>query len=169
MGRLKLIDNILHSDFKANTSTLEEPAASMSIEVDKRGCNAILYKFDKELSRDYRGGLFPFFEKKKGVCKICDYIIFAEKDSKITALVVEMKKGRQGTFPQLRAAECFVHYVINTLNRVHSLNLKIEIRKVSIHEFKIRKRSTKPKEVEFDELNHCDFRESRFFVASFLK
>lgn len=168
MSKLKLIDNILHSDFIATNSKLEEPEVSMSIDVDKRGCNAVLYKFDKKLGKDYKGGLFPFFAKNKGVCKNCDYIIFAERKSKLTVLVIELKKGKQQTFPQLKAAECFVKYIIDTLNRINDMNLEVEIRKVSIHEIKLKKRSTKPKEIFFDDLNHCVFRNNKFYIASFL-
>ena len=168
MSKLKLINNILHSDFVAPNLKLEEPAASMSIDVDKRGCNAVLYKFDKLLGRDYKGGLFPFFAKNKGVCKSCDYIIFAEQNSKITVLVVELKKGSQQTFPQLKAAECFVKYIIDTLNRINGMNLEVEIKKVSIHEIRLKKRSTKPKEIVFDQMNHCIFQNNKFYISSFL-
>ncbi|AMM51871.1 hypothetical protein TH61_12745 [Rufibacter sp. DG15C] len=142
----------------------------MNIPIDKRGgCKIINYKFDKELSKDYKGGLFPFFAKTKGICSICDYIIFAEKDKTLYALIIELKRGRNTTTPQLNAAECFVNYIINTTNRIHKTNLNPLIRKISIHEYKLKKRNTVSREINYDSNYHHDFKHDIFLVSSFLK
>jgi len=98
----------------------------------------------------------------------CDYIVFAERGTHLFALIVELKTSAQGTMPQLNAGECFVDYVINTVNRINKTNHTIIKRKISIREFE-RKRKTKIKEVEYDQYNHHFFEQDKFRIVSFLK
>lgn len=166
---LKDIDNVLNTDFKTNKTYLEEESASMKIEVDRRGCQVLFYKLDKQLGREYKGGLFPFFAKNSGVCRVCDYLIFVKRDAHFFVLIVELKRGDQQTMPQLDAGECFVDYVISTMNRVNKQNVKATIRKISIQEFRIKKKKTKMKEIEYDEYNHYHLKSNKFHIAAFLK
>jgi hypothetical protein len=162
------INDILESDFCHNdTTVLEEESASMKVELNKRGSKILIYKFDKQLNKDFKGGLFPFLAKNKGVCSICDYIIFVEKNNNFYALIIELKKGKSSPKPQLIAAECFVNYIIATMNRVNKINSNIIIRKIGIHESR-RKWNTKMKEVEFDENNYYEFRSRTFRINAFL-
>lgn len=116
MSKLDHISSVLHNDFLSNErSALEEKSVKMKININSSGCRFILYKYDKKLKKEYKGGLFPFFAKIKGVCCICDYILFAEFNNKLFVLIIELKKGKESTLPQLKAAKNFVDYIINPL------------------------------------------------------
>ena len=163
------INDVLEEDFKAKNNALEEESVAMKIPIDARGCKILAYKFDKELGAAYKGGLFPFFKKNKGVCSVCDYLIFAERNKELYVLVVELKKGRAQTLPQLRAGECLADYIIATANRLTNKELKPIIRRISVKEFQIRKKRTKMEEVEYDEHNHSFLTSNRFHVIAYLK
>ena len=76
------------------------------------------------------------------------------------------EKREEGAF---LAAECFVKYLIDTLNRVHKISEKVEIRKISIKDDNVaRKRKTKLKEIEYDAQKHHIFKGQLFKVAGFL-
>ncbi len=169
MTNLDYFRNVLSNEFISNDTFLEEPKENMRIDLIKTGCNSFIFIFDKQLGRDYKGGMFPFFNKgEKGVCKVCDYIIFAEKSGKCFSLVIELKKGKEGTNPQLKAGVCFVDYVKSTVNRVYNKDLEIVVRKVSIKEFR-RKNRTKLKEIEYNEHNIHEFSDNRLRLQAFLK
>ena len=92
MSKLALIDYILNPDFKVNDNFLEEPSVSMKVDLIQDRCQSIVFEFDKQLGREYKGGLFPFFNSTKAkVCKVCDYIIFSEYDGNLYALIMIMK------------------------------------------------------------------------------
>jgi len=169
VNKLNDINNVLHEHFKTNKTYLEEEDASMRIEVDKRGCKSLFYKFDKQLPREYKGGLFPFFAKKKGVCQVCDYLIFAEKNNNFFVLIVELKRGKQQTMPQLDAGECFADYIIATMDRITKQQSDVTIRKISVQNYRIRKKKTKQQEIEYDENNHYHLKDNKFHIAAFLK
>lgn len=128
----------------------------MKVKLDTKGCQCQLYSFDKDLPREYRGGLFPFFNKKEGVCTVCDYTIFAQKGPKLYVVLLELKKSRQSTLPQLTAGKVFAEFIINTVNRTNKKKTKIKphIRLVSIIEENIPKKGTKEKGVVYDKNNH---------------
>lgn len=168
MSNLTLIDNVLNSDFKNKYNTLEEVSANMSIDCVTENCQSFIYNFDIELDKTFKGGFFPFFSDNKKVKKRCDYIIFSEFNGQLFALIIELKAGRQGAMPQLNAGECFVDYVINTVNRINKTSLTIEKRKISIREFK-RKKKTKLKEIKYDKDNHHFFEQHKFRIVSYLK
>jgi len=168
MSNLALIDNVLNSDFKSKYNTLEETSANMSIDCVTDNCQSFIYNFDIQLDKTFSGGFFPFFSNTKGVKKRCDYIIFSELNGQLFALIIELKAGQQGAMPQLNAGECFVDYVIDTVNRVNKTSLTIEKRKISIREFE-RKKKTKLKEIEYDQDNHHFFEQNKFRIVSYLK
>lgn len=168
MSNLELIDNVLNEQFKNKTNYLEEKAVNMKIKCDTSCCRSFIFKFDIQLDRSYKGGFFPFFSNSKGVNKRCDYIIFSEIQGKLFALIIELKAGTKGSMPQLNAGECFVDYVINTVNRVNNKSLAIEKRKISIRNFRT-KRYTRVRDVKYDQHNHHTFQQTTFRIHSFLK
>lgn len=169
MSKLSLIDYVLNTDFKINDNYLEELSVRMKIDLIKDGCQSIVFQLDKQLGREYKGGRFPFFDSTNSdVCTACDYIIFSEYKNELFALVIELKKSSRGTLPQIKAGECFVDYVISTVNRINKTNHSITKRRISIREFE-RKRKTKLKEVEYDAENHHFFDQNKMRIISFLK
>lgn len=171
MSKISLIDYVLNPDFKSNDSILLEVNSNVSMSVDliRDNCQSIVFEFDKKLEKEYKGGIFPFFNNgNSNVCKVCDYIIFAEYKNKLYALIIELKKGNCATLPQIKAGECFVDYVISTINRINKTNHTITKRRVSIKEIQ-RKRKTKLKEIEYDENNHHFFDQNKMRLVSFLK
>ncbi len=169
MIRISEFDDILESYFKEAATAFVEPSQNMRIEIVSRGCTSVVYSFDKNLGAQFKGGLFPFFAKKKSVCSVCDYIVFAIVGGDLYALVVELKKGNGNTRIQLNAAECFVNYVIATLNRIKKQNLTCKIRKISIKNPKIRKKKTKMSIPKYDNDNHFFLESSKFYISSYLK
>jgi hypothetical protein len=169
MSKLDFFRTILSEEFITNKSYLAEPKENMRVDLIKAGCNSFIFNFDKQLGKEYKGGVFPFFNcGEKGVCKVCDYVIFAEKAGKLYSLVIELKKGREGTNPQLKAGVCFVDYIKATVNRVYDKDFDLTVRKVSIKEFK-RKNRTKIKDIEYNEHNIHEFSEDKFRLQAFLK
>lgn len=170
MSNLALIDNVLNPDFKSKYNTLVEKNddVHMSIDCVTENCQSFIFDFDIQLDKTFCGGFFPFFSNNKKVKKRCDYIIFSELNGQLFALIIELKAGQQGAMPQLNAGECFVDYVIDTVNRVNNTSLAIEKRKISIREFE-RKKKTKLKEIEYDQNNHHFFEQNKFRIVSYLK
>jgi len=169
MSKIEHIDYVLNPDFKINSTELREDGASMQIELIKDRCLSIIFQLDKQLGVNYRGGIYPFFNSRNGgVCKVCDYIIFAEINNTLYSLIIELKKGESDTKPQLRAGGCFVDFVIATVNRINNTNYSIHKRFISIREFE-RKRKTKLRDIEYDENNHHFFEQNKLRIYTFLK
>lgn len=169
MSNINYFKNIFNEDFIYNESALSEPKENMSIELIKNGCVSFVFQFDKQLDKEYKGGLYPFFNRGESkVFKVCDYIIFSELKGKIYALVIELKKGKDATQPQLNAGVTFSNFVLNTVNRVYGKNFNLTIRKISIREYK-RKSKTKIKDIEYDSLNTHMFENKDFRIQAFLK
>ncbi len=159
---------VLHDDFVSPGTDFIEKDAKMKISVDKDGCQCVVYKFDKKMSRDYRGGLFPFFAKNEGVCQICDYMVFALRDGQLYCLLIELKRGKAQTMPQLRAATLFAKYVVDTINPVCNKSYNPKYRLVSIHEIKLRKKGTGARGIKYDQENHCIVRSDKFPLKMYL-
>ena len=168
MSIVNEIAAILHDDFKCKGKKFEEAEAGMKIDLDTEGCQCIIYKYDKKLGKQYKGGLFPFFAKKEGVCKISDYIVFAERNHKLYCLVIELKRGKSQTLPQLKAAKEFVRYVVNTLNRVNGKSYNPIIRLISIHEINIRKKKTQVTSIQYDANSHYNVKSNIFSLKYYL-
>jgi hypothetical protein len=169
MSKIEQIDYVLNPDFKIDASELREEGASMQIDLIKDRCISLIFQLDKQLGANYRGGVYPFFDSRNSdVCKKCDYIIFAESNNTLFSLIIELKKGKRDTKPQLKAGECFVDFVIATVNRINSTNYTINKRFISIREFE-RKRKTKLKDIEYDEYNHHFFEQNKLRIYTFLK
>lgn len=168
MSILSELATILHNDFLCEKVCFKEKDAGMKIEVDNSGCQCLIYKYDKKLGKEYKGGLFPFFAKTEGVCKVSDYIVFSERKGVLYVLIVELKRGKAQTFPQLLAAKEFVKYVIATLNRVNETSYVPEIRLISIHGINIRKKKTQETGIKYDEQSHCCVKSNRFNLKMYL-
>lgn len=112
--------------------------------------------------------VYSLFAKNEGVCKVSDYIVFAERNGSLYCLIVELKRGNSQTFPQLEAAKEFVKYIIATLNRVKNTSYKPEIRLISIHGVNIRKKKTQVSGIKYDELSHYVVKSNRFTMKMYL-
>jgi hypothetical protein len=139
MSKLNIIDSILHESFKNDTGILSEQnidKKSQSFEMKRqvvagRNIKYLIYSYDS------RRNIFPFF-KTEGVSnlkKMCDYVLFVEEGVHFYAFLIEMKMGKESAKPQLDAAECFVSYIISTINR---LDLGLDTDKETFHIRKIR-------------------------------
>ena len=169
MSKLTDFINILNQDFISKDSFLSEPEAKMRINLNKQGCKSFIFVLDQKLSKDYKGGMFPFFNKSlKKVCKVCDYIIFAEKDGKLYSLVIELKKKQTTCNSQLDAGICFTNYIKDTVNRVNKKDYSLTIRKVVINRFK-GKNTTKYNGISYDLNGKAFFSSQTFFLKEFLK
>ena len=141
----------------------------MKIEIDKKGCKSIMFSFDKQLGKKYKGGLFPFFAKTKEVCSICDYMLFAIEGKKLYILLIELKKGNANSSKQLKATECFANFIVETIKRVKKYQIDFSVRKISIKNPRIKKKKTKITEHSYDQDNHAILETSKFYLKSFLK
>lgn len=169
MSKIDKIDNVLNPVFKWMNNELTEEQASMSIKLIPGNCRYIIFQLDKSLGRQYRGGIFPFFNSSnEKVCTVCDYIIFAEFKKSLYALIIELKTSDQNTLRQLNAGECFVDFVISTVNRVNNTNFSINKRKITIKEFK-RKRKPKLQDISYDNNYHHFFEQDKLRIISYLK
>lgn len=169
MKKINYFKNVFNENFIYNESALTEPKENMSVSLIKDGCVSFVFQFDKKLNREYKGGLYPFFNRgESNVFKVCDFIIFSEKKGKVYALVIELKTGKDAIQPQLNAGVTFSDFVLNTVNRVYKKNFELIVRKIAIKEYK-RKNRTKIKDIEYDNLNTHMFKNKDFRIQAFLK
>jgi hypothetical protein len=171
MSKIEFVANIIDDHFKEDDiRKLKEVQADMEVDFISDGQRYLTFTFDKNLSRrEYPKGLFPFFTK--GIAELnsfCDYLIFAEKESKLYVLLIELKKGNSKVTVQLNASKCFTDYLIATINRVFNQQIIPEIRLISIRERHIKPKQ-KQKEVEYDVNNFHTFSSSKFRLKSYLK
>lgn len=156
MSKIDLINSILSDKFLDNKGLLTE------IDNDKYGkrftmqrrivsapdINYSLYKFDS--SKD----IFLFFKDQgvDGLKKMCDYVFFIEESEHLFVYLVELKKGTESAKKQLDAGECFVQYILSTIDRLKlGLDLtedNLHFRKIRISESKSRKKTLNMKVVE---------------------
>jgi hypothetical protein len=169
MGNLDSIQHILNSQFLSKEKTKfveEQDSFTMEIPIKSDGCQFLSYKYDKEL-KGFKGGLFPFFAQNKGVQKISDYVIFAEKGNQLYVLLVELKRGNASARPQLEAAKCFVSYIISSVKRVKNISIEPQLRCITISEFKRFKKSTQEKPIQYTD-NFTEFKGTIFRLRTFL-
>jgi len=173
MSKIDNISNVLDPFFKPEGLTkLEEGQAGMKVELISDGQKFLTLRFDGNLPRkDFPKGMFPFFNRgEPKVTKLCDYILFTEKDRILFVLLIELKKGHDNVTDQLQAGKCFVDYVISTVNRVFETHIEPEIRYISIRKRHIKpKPKQKQKDVEYDQNNFHTFGSNKFWLKSYLK
>lgn len=172
MNKLLKLANILDDFFKEdNLESLKEVQEDMKIEFENDNVKYLSFSFDKQLpAKDFPKGLFPFFSKGEAlVNSFCDYIIFSEYNNHFFVLLIELKKGDNNVKKQLEAGECFVKYIIATLNRVYKLKITPDIRQISIRGKHLKpKPRQKQKEVEYIN-NFNTFSGSKFRLKMYLK
>lgn len=172
---LQHVENLLSADYanKKNKDYLLEKEAGMNVPIEPDALTYLSYTFDRKYTREEdpkAKGLFPFFQKNKGVHIMCDYMLFSFYDNKLFILLVELKHGKDNTREQLNAGICFAKFIIHTLNRVEKLNLVPEIRQITIrNKHIIKKRTTRINDVEYDKDNFCTFEGGKFYLKEFLK
>lgn len=173
---LQKVENLLSADYanKEHKDYLQEKAAEMNIPIVSDSLSYLSYTFDRECTRkeDPKAkGLFPFFQKNKGVHAMCDYMLFCWYNHKLFILLVELKHGKDNTREQLKAGICFAQFIVNTLNRVEKkINITPEIRQITIrNKHIIKKRTTRINDVEYDRDNFCTFEGGKFYLKEFLK
>ncbi|MCF6350699.1 MAG: hypothetical protein L3J23_06665 [Flavobacteriaceae bacterium] len=145
MSKIQIINTILHQKFCDKSQILRE------VDKDKKGkvfemkrkiissrdIEYTLYKYDQKKD------IFPFFtdtdtdtkkDDGKGIShlkKMCDYILFVEERVHLFVFLIELKKGRHSSGKrQLEAGECFVNYLMATINR---LNIDINLTGNNLH------------------------------------
>lgn len=99
--------------------------------------------------------------------KICDYFIFVEEGVNLFVYLIELKKGTESARKQLEAAECFVKFLICSIDRLdEDFQIGIDelnIRKIRISESvskkqKLQKEIIKNEHDIFDHKHPKDFR-----------
>ena len=165
--------DLLEQKFLCKKDVFEEKnnQVKMTVPIVVGNVQYVLCSFDIQWEKG-SVGLFPFFTKKENNHKICDYIMFCEKNQnkEMYILLIELKKGKEKVTDQLAAGECFAKFIVDTLNRVKGKNYTPVIRKIAIRDKHLRlKPTTQMKNVEYDESGFYTFKGSRFYVEQFLK
>ncbi|MBQ0019134.1 MAG: hypothetical protein KBT39_01255 [Bacteroidales bacterium] len=143
---LERIELILNPQYKADEQTVLK---EVNLDTDnvpfemKRiiKCDArsryVLYKFDCEPKDDLYP--FPYFNLKDangiglGVAKVCDYVMFVERDEESFILLIELKKGMESPIHQLEQMQFFVKF-IQVRAEYAGINIDAQIRKIGITE-----------------------------------
>lgn len=137
------------------------------VEVVCRGkdiTNYAVFRFDLDSMGDH----LPFFNRKKKhgeapklLKKFCDYIILVEKQSRVTAILIEMKRGSSaGNGEQLKATKMWMDYVLNSAERIKDKNNKedfdaslVSFRRVLLKRAADNKQLTQPHELQIADKN----------------
>lgn len=169
---LSKVDSLLTDAYKERPGKLEEQQIEMSLDINDYGRNYLLYSFDKVVKAT-KGGkaidLQPYLKANSGVKSMCDYFLFCWERGKLYVLLIELKQGKEQVTSQLAAGDCFVSFLISTLNRVENLSITPVIRKISVRDYHIAKKGTSMKSVEYDAKSFCTFEGSVFHLLEFLK
>ena len=97
-------------------------------------------------------------------------MLWVQKNGQTYIILIELKKGKQQTGPQLRAGRHLAEFIVHTFNRINNLNLEPIIRMVSIHNASVRKKGpVKMKTIEYDSENMAKFSGNTFCIAEFVK
>ena len=131
-SKLEIIDEILNNKFKdfsrklieENTDT-KQKRFKMERKIFSKNINYSLYRYDPSNTE-----IFPYFTDKKGLKKICDYIMFIEDNKFLHVLLIELKKGKDSAKMQLEASKVFAEYIIKTIKR---LKYDFDIENENIH------------------------------------
>jgi hypothetical protein len=138
---------------------------NLNLQIKKKKCNYLLYKYDdNNILRGLKGGLFPFFNDAKGVQKRPDFIMFVEQGTRFYVFIIEIKEKKLKPIKQIKAGECFVYFIIKTINRIENINLDPQIRGIGISAYNTLKRNTKVALVQYDDNNYYDYKYNNFFI-----
>ena len=99
--------------------------------------NYLLYKFDQEHDKKTKPiDIFPFFTTEKNLKRICDYILFVQKEELLYGLAIELKSG-DSSRQQLEAAEEFIRFIFSSAKRISSEEPKIDWNNTKIKKIRI--------------------------------
>lgn len=114
---LDTIIKVIHDDFRTHDQNIMNEIkdgkiiASLKIH-SETGYTSYLYKFDNTER------LLPFFKKEKGLGRMCDYVLFSQGSKKILYVLLVELKGEDSSLDQLKAAELFVQYIVDSAKRI---------------------------------------------------
>lgn len=163
----EILNSVIHEDFiHNNQKSMTEIQKSFKMEIPIYAKNIDqyrLYKFDS-CQKD----LFPFFARKSGLKKICDYILLAEKGVNLYIFLIELKNGKGSSQKQLEASKSFIEYIIDSAKRIgENINTNfIFIRSIRICNKSLTKNGTSESGFEYDDNNHVNYNWSQFRIAA---
>lgn len=166
-----ILQDLIQKQFfpKGNSFSEVNDGVDMNIPIKADGLKYSLLSFDVPIKKG-EVGLFPYFKKKEGVCKMCDYVIFCDQHHCLYVLLVELKKGSEQVMPQLVAGECLAKFIVSTLNRLEKNGYSAIFRKIAVRGNYIkRKPTTQVHDVVYDSKGFCTFKGSTFYLKEFLK
>ncbi len=132
----------------------------MSLKIDSKGIDRYcLYKFDPEIL-----DLFPFFENKEGLKKICDYVMFVFHNDKTFVFVIELKSGGNQVSRQLEATELFMNFILKSAQRIGIKIGKPIIKKIRISNNTILKRPTRTPDFSDSKYGYINYPYSSFWI-----
>ncbi|EKT3957353.1 hypothetical protein [Flavobacterium psychrophilum] len=156
MAQLKIINEILADEFFVNSNTLEEKntdnfGKEFLMKRDIKSHNGIkysLFRLDPNQTKP-----FPYFKQEIGLSKICDYIMFVQKNNSLFIILIELKLGSESATKQLLSSEEFAKFVIKSGERIgFKFTEDLYFRKVKISEAALGKPKT-AKEICFKDEN----------------
>jgi len=71
--------------------------------------------------------------------------------------------------PQFYAAEKFINYILDTAKRIDSSDINVQIRFISVREFRLKKGKTMTKEVKYDSKRHFELKNDSFCLNDLIK
>lgn len=81
--------------------------------------------------------IFPYFEQVHGLNKICDFIIFAETNTQLMVLLIEMKRHSGSPEAQINTTEPFINFIFARAKRIGiNIEKEIIIRKLGLKDSK---------------------------------
>lgn len=138
MTQLNNLKEILKKEFFVESEILEEKDRdkfgnefSMKRDIKSHKCiNYLLFRLDPNKTIP-----FPYFNNDIGLSKICDYLMFVQKNNTLYILLIELKLGSDSATKQLLSSEEFAKFIINSGKRVgFEFTEELHFRKVKISE-----------------------------------
>jgi hypothetical protein len=118
---ISVLDEIIDPKFKCSPESgsyklKELKTPQYPVTIIKTDGKIACYTFDVE-GQD----IFPFFQNKEGLKKVCDYILFYIHEDKTYIFLCELKSKQQNVekaaMKQLKAAKIFVEFLVATARR----------------------------------------------------
>lgn len=166
-----ILQDLIQPQFfkKGNSFSEINDGVDMNIPIKAGSLKYSLLSFDISIPRG-EVGLFPYFKKKEGVYKMCDYVIFCKHQNCLYVLLIELKKGSEQVMPQLAAGECLARFIVGTLNRLEKKKYSAIFRKIAVRNIHLRRKpTTQVCDVTYDSKGFCTFKGSSFYLLEFLK
>jgi small nuclear ribonucleoprotein (snRNP)-like protein len=137
MNDYSFINHILNAKFLVkNQFLLEERQGNMqphevAIRQSLSNIEYKLYKFDENP--------YPFFSSgssnstPKLLQSFCDYVMVVNRDDTCTIMLIELKRGMDSATHQLRAADAWLNFVLETAERIKGKNNYKQFNRNNIH------------------------------------